>query len=335
MPRIAVIGCGDVSTVHFDAIAAIDGAELAAVCDNDPARRQAAAAAHGVPGYSDHVTMLNEVSVDVVHISTPHNQHAQPAIDALARGVNVIVEKPLADTLAEGQRLADAAAVSTARIGICFQNRYNATAQAMHELLASGQLGAVVGASGTVMWHRPPSYYENRPWRGTWAGGGGGLLMNQAIHTLDLLQWLMGEVRSVEGHVATRALGATIGVEDTAELVLEHANGARSVFFATLANPYNAPVSVDIVTERATLSLCGDLTVSHADGRVDVIPERRASSGGRDYWGISHRLLIADFYTQLGQTGPFWIDPAEAQKTLRIIKEVYGQSFPDTAELVA
>lgn len=328
MPRVAIIGCGDVATVHFEAISAIDGAELVAVCDTDPERLAGAGAAHGVPAYAEVVRMLEEVRPDVVHVCTPHNRHADPAIAALARGINVISEKPLANTLAEGERLAAAAATSAARIGICFQNRYNLAVQDMSRRLASGEFGAVLGGSGTVMWHRDASYYQNRPWRGTWAGGGGGLLMNQAIHTLDLLQWMMGEVTSVSGHAATHALGETIEVEDTAEIVLTHGSGVRSVFYATLANSVNAPITVDIEAEKATLHLRGDLTITHDDGRVEVVEERRAASGGRDYWGVSHQRYIADFYSQLGQGGPFWIDPAEALKTLRIIKDVYAQSYP-------
>ncbi|MGO2539752.1 MAG: Gfo/Idh/MocA family protein [Specibacter sp.] len=328
MPRIAIIGCGDVATVHFEAVSAIEGTELVAVCDTDPGRLVAASEARGVPGYSDLVRMLEEARPDVVHVCTPHNQHADPAIAALERGINVISEKPLASTMADGERLAAAATSSSARIGICFQNRYNQAVQAMAQRLAAGEFGAVLGGSGTVLWSRTAEYYENRPWRGSWAGGGGGLMMNQAIHTLDLLQWMMGEVTAVKGHAATHALGGTIDVEDTAELVLTHANGARSVFYATLANSVNAPVTVDIVAEKATLHLRGDLTIAHSDGSVEVVEERRAASGGRDYWGVSHQLYIADFYAQLGQEGPFWINPDEALKTLRIIKEVYAQSYP-------
>ena len=106
------------------------------------------------------------------------------------------------------------------------------------------------------MWHRDADYYRNRPWRGTWADGGGGLMMNQAIHTVDLLQWLVGDVAKVEGHASTRSLGGVIEVEDTAEFVAEHVNGARSVFYATLANASNAPVTLDVVTEKAR-SACG------------------------------------------------------------------------------
>ncbi len=334
MTTAAIIGCGDISTVHFLAISMLDDVRLVAVCDTDPGRLEAAVAAHDVPGYTAYLEMIQEVRPDVVHICTPHHLHASVAADCLERGVNVIVEKPLAHTLEEGRRLAEVAARSAAKIAVCFQNRYNATSQAIRKLLDGGTLGQVIGASATVMWHRDGDYYRSRPWRGTWAGGGGGLMMNQAIHTVDLLQWLVGDVAKVEGRASTRSLGGVIEVEDTAEFVAEHVNGARSVFYATLANAFNAPVTLDIITEKATLSLRGDLTVTHADGRVDIIQERIAETGGRSYWGVSHQLLIADFYARLGDPGPFWIDPAEAGKSLGIIKEIYAQSYPDMLERV-
>jgi predicted dehydrogenase len=331
----AVIGCGDVSSVHFEAIAKLDGATLVGVCDPDPRRLASAMAAYGVPGYADHQSLLEAVRPDVVHICTPHDRHASVAADCLERGVHVIVEKPLAHTLAEGRRLVEAAAAGNAKIAVCFQNRYNATSQAMHSLLSSGDLGPVVGASATVLWQRTAEYYRDRPWRGSWAGGGGGLMMNQAIHTVDLLQWLVGDVAAVSGNASTRFLGGTIEVEDTAEFVAEHANGARSAFYATLAHATNAPVTLDVVTEKAVLSLRGDLTVAYGDGRVEVVPERRSESGGRSYWGVSHELLISDFYARLDDADPFWISPAEAEKSLRIVKDVYRQSYPESAATVS
>jgi predicted dehydrogenase len=329
--RVAVIGCGDVSVVHLAAIATLPDAELVGVADPDPARLTAASVAHDVPGFASHGELFDAVKPDVVHICTPHHLHASIAVDALERGINVIVEKPLAHTRAEGERVVAAAERGNAKIGVCFQNRYNLPVQAAHDLLVSGELGAVLGASATVMWHRNAAYYESRPWRGRWATGGGGLLMNQAIHTLDLLQWLVGPVTRVRGNASTRALDDVIEVEDTAELTLTHENGARSVFYATLANAVNAPITIDIIAERGTINLSGDLTVTHADGRVDVVKEREIASGERAYWGLSHQLLIRDFYDRLDDDEPFWIDPLEAQKTLEIIQDVYDRSYPDRA----
>ncbi len=334
MTTAAIIGCGDISVVHAEALATLPDVELVAVCDPDPGRRSAAGEAYGVPGYADHHTLLHRLRPDVVHLTTPHHTHAALAVDALRAGVHVVLEKPVASTLAEADRLVTEADRSSAKIAVCFQNRYNTAVAAMHGLLVTGELGRVLGAAATVLWHRTPEYYRRRPWRSTWAGSGGGLLMNQAIHTVDLLPWLLGEVTSVNGHAATRALAAAIEVEDTAEVVLEHRSGARSLLYATLGHAVDAPVSVDVVTEKATLSLRGDLTVSHADGRVETVAERRGSSGGRAYWGLSHQLLIADFYARLGDAEPFWIGPREAGVSLKIVKEVYRQTYPDAGHLV-
>ncbi len=326
MPDVAVVGLGDVSVVHLEAIAALPDARLVGVCDTDPVVREAVAGRLGVPGFADHRELIETVRPEVLHVSTPHDQHVPVVLDALAAGLAVLSEKPLAHTVAEGQRVVEAAATGGGRIGVCFQNRYNAAVQAARALLVSGELGPVLGASATVLWHRTPAYYEAKPWRGQRVRSGGGVLINQAIHTLDLLSWLLGDVVAVDGSAARRFLPAPIDVEDTADAVLTHASGARSVFFATLANAVDAPVAVEIVTERATLTLCGDLTVRHADGRVDVVRERVARSGGRGYWGVSHELLIADFYARLSDAEPFWITPTEAMKSLRIIEQIYAAS---------
>jgi predicted dehydrogenase len=156
--------------------------------------------------------------------------------------------------------------------------------------------------------------------------------MNQAIHTLDLLQWLVGPARVVDGRASTRALKGIIEVEDTADILLEHAahDGAavRSVFFATNANAVNAPVTLDIQTERAELCLRGALTVRHADGGVEVVEEAGVLPGERSYWGASHQLLIADFYRAVAAGERFWIGAQEATDSLRLIKDVYARSYP-------
>jgi UDP-N-acetyl-2-amino-2-deoxyglucuronate dehydrogenase len=333
--RAAVIGCGDISIVHLEAIARREGSVLVGVADTDRDRRAETAAQWGVPGFASVEELIAAVRPDVVHVCTPHDQHEPVAVAALAAGVHVLTEKPLADSPAAGAAIAAAAAVSGAKLGVCFQNRYNAPVQAAFELLASGELGAVRGAAATVLWHRLPEYYLDRPWRGTWAGGGGGLLMNQAIHTLDLLQWLLGPVDEAAGSAATRALADVIEVEDTAELHLRHASGATSVLYATLVHAVNSPVSIEIVTERATLTLRGDLTVDHADGRVETVRERAAAGGGRTYWGVSHELLIDDFHASLAAPEPFWIGADAGLATLSTISAVYDSSFPERARSTA
>jgi len=326
--RVAVIGCGDISALHLAAISEWPDASLVAVCDTDEGRLATAMAATGVAGFADHVTLFDEARPDVVHITTPHAAHADIAVAALDRGIHVVLEKPLAHDRDGGDRLVEAAARSCAPIAVCFQNRYNAAAQRAQEIHDAGELGAVRGGAATVMWWRPAAYCLDRPWRGTWAGGGAGLRMNQAIHTLDRVQWLVGEVESVAGSAGTRVLGDVIEVEDTADLVLTHRNGARSVFYATLANTTNAPITLDINAEHGSLSIRGDLTVTRADGSVEVVRETGAPTGERSYWGASHARLIHDFYRRLDASGSFWIDAAEARKTLAIIQDLYDQTYP-------
>src|SRR5918994_2206517 len=151
MTTAAVIGCGDVSVVHFEAIQELADADLVAVCDADPDTAARTAERYHVPGFAGHAELLAAARPDVVHIATPHDQHVQPAIDCLSAGVNVVTEKPVAHVPSEAERLIAAAEQPGApKIAVCYQNRYNATSQAIVDLLGSGDLGAVIGGSATV-----------------------------------------------------------------------------------------------------------------------------------------------------------------------------------------
>jgi predicted dehydrogenase len=327
MTTAAVIGCGDVSVVHLQAIENLDGIDLVGVCDTDAGRSAASAQRYGVPGFTGHRELLDAVQPDVVHVCTPHYQHTQVAIDCIDAGAAVLVEKPVAHTVAEADRLiATARRHPDVKVGICLQNRYNATTRATRALLDSGELGVVCGGSATVLWHRDPAYYRARPWRGRLRDSGGGVLINQAIHTMDLMEWLLGDVVRARGHAGRYALDGVVDVEDTAHVLLDHAGGARSVVFATVANVADSPVTIEIVAERAVLLIRGDLTVSYADGRTETVAERRATTGGRSYWGVSHELLIADFYRTLPDPEPFWIGPEEGARSLRLVHQIYQQN---------
>ena len=300
----------------------------------DPEALARATAATGVPGFASTQELIDAVGPDAVHVTTPHHQHVGPSLTALEAGVHVLQEKPLAHTLERRARAwsrrSPPPRADGPKIGICFQNRYNLASQRLHEMLGSGELGAVRGAWASVVWTRSADYYRAKPWRGTWEGSGGGLLINQAIHTLDLVQWLLGGVERTDGHVATRKYGEVIEVEDTAELLLHHAGGVTTSFFATLTAPQHRPVELELDCERAYVSLRGGteggLTIRWADGRVDTLGERSVTSGGRSYWGVSHELLIRDFYERLEEPEPFWIGPGEAMASLEILKEAYRLS---------
>jgi predicted dehydrogenase len=327
--RVAVVGCGDISAVHLDAVLEADGVEPVGVCDVDPGRRAEAAARARCPGFADLSTLLDNATPDAVHLCTPHHRHADLAAECLARDVSVLLEKPLAHTVADGEMLVRAAENSRAVLGVCFQNRYNDTARVLRELLGGGELGPVLGARASVTWFRDAAYYQRRDWRGRWATAGGGILMNQAIHTLDLLQWLLGPVADVQGTVATLALPEVIEVEDTAALRMQHRTTAggtvSSILYATNGHVENAPVVIEILTEKARAQLSTDLTVTHTDGRVDTYAPTTRATGEKAYWGASHGLLIEDFYRHVRTGKHFWIDAPAAFESLRVIQQVYAR----------
>ncbi len=324
--RVGLVGCGDIAPMHLDAITANPDAQLVAVADVDPDAAAITADRYGGQRYRHLDAMLDDAALDVVHICTPHHLHAPMAIAAARRGVHVLVEKPVATDPADADAVTAAAAASGATVGVCFQNRYNTTSQRIRELLDSGELGAVLGGRASVTWFRDAAYYARRPWRGTWSQAGGGVLINQAIHTLDLLQWYLGEAVDVRGCATQLVLAGEIEVEDTAVVHLTHSGGATSLFYATNGYSDNAPIALELRTEKAVLRLEGDLTIAWADGRTEMVRETAIGSGAHSYWGAAHRLLIDDFYRHVSDGRGFWIDPAEARKTLVVLDQVYAQS---------
>ena len=324
----ALVGCGDISAIHIDALTRLN-IPIVGVCDTVTERAEQVASALGVPAFTAHTELLENTTPDVVHVCTPHAEHLPVALDVLDGGHHLLVEKPLAATLAQAEELvaaAEAAAGRGVRTGVVLQNRYNPPNRRLYELVSTGALGEVHGAKADVNWHRTADYYRDRPWRGTWAGAGGGVMMNQAIHTLDLLLWLLGPAEKVRGHAATYALSEAIEVEDTAEFVISHTGGARSTLFATTTYPLNAPVTVTVHATDATAVLSGDLTVTWHDGRTETVEAAVPGSVGRSYWGDSHRLLIDDFYARTNDIDPFWIDAAAGMDTVKTIAAVYDAS---------
>ncbi|MGO4957846.1 Gfo/Idh/MocA family protein [Luteococcus sp. Sow4_B9] len=332
----AIVGCGDVSLVHFEAIRAL-GIELVGVADVDPAGlARARQLAPDVLGFESHKELLAAVRPDVVHVTTPHDQHTQITLDLLAAGVNVIQEKPLANTLTAAHCIVEASQHTSARLGICLQNRYNNSAQALKQVLEDGELGDVLGAYASVVWTRTPDYYQAKPWRGRWQNAGGGLLINQALHTLDLLQWFLGEPTAVSGRAATLKYGDVIEVEDSATAMFTHPStvvegGITSTFVGSLTNTVHRPVEIEIYGTKGTATIADGLHLRFDDGRAKDLAERVVPSGGRSYWGMSHQALIEDFHGRLGDDEPFWIGAEQAMPSLRMLKEIYAQTWPDTS----
>lgn len=331
MTRTALVGCGDVAAVHVEAIKELGralGIKLVAVADTNVDALQAMSARTGANAYPDLSTMLEEEDIDVLHITTPHDYHVDLAIQALEAGVHVVLEKPLANEIESARRLLDYLTEhpDAPKIGVCFQNRYNQSSLELRRILDSGALGTVNGVYASVVWTRTPGYYTSKPWRGQQVRAGGGLLMNQAIHTLDLLQWLLGPVTASTGMVSTDKYADVVDVEDTAHAYLRHNTGVHTSFYGTLTNARHRHVEIEIDAAKALVELRDGLTVTWHDGSVDRYAERTQESEGRSYWGVSHELLIRDFYERLADPDPFWISPAEAMASLEIAKAIYDSS---------
>lgn len=326
MTTAAVVGLGDISSLHLEAICTAPAIELVGVCDVDPARVAAVSERWGVPGFGSVEELLASVRPDVVHVTTPHFQHVPVACAALAAGVHVLTEKPVAHTVAEAERLRAAASTSSSRVGVVLQNRYNPTSIALRTALDAGAIGRPVGARAAVWWHRDAAYYAASPWRGRWTEAGGGVLINQAIHTLDLLLWFLGDAVNVRGRAATLTLGNHIEVEDTATIVLDHASGVRSTFFATNTHSTNDDVELRIDGQTGSLQLvAGRAELVTPDG-VQVLATDAQADGARSYWGRSHAALISDFHASLSGPDPFWLGLDTGIAPLRVLREAYRQS---------
>ncbi len=321
--QTAVIGCGAIHQNHLDAIASCPQADLYAVCDIDAAQGEKTAASANCKLFTSFDEVLADPAIDVVHLCTPHYLHAPMAIAAMKAGKDVLTEKPMAMGIYETMDMVRAARETGRTLGVCFQNRYNYTSQHVKSLLNSGSLGKVHGAKAMVTWGRDAKYYGQAPWRGTWQYEGGGVLINQAIHTLDLLQWFLGLPVSVAAQMSCYQLQDCIEVEDTAHGIFTFADGTRAIFYATNNYCTSSPIELEIVCEKAVLTLKDTLTIQYGDGRVEHSTETTLGQGEKAYWGLGHKKLIADYYACLAEGKPFWIDGPEASKAVRMIESIY------------
>lgn len=323
---VGVIGCGAISVNHFKALRQVTDAALIAVCDNDEARLDKAVREQGAQGYADYHDLLADERVEVVHICTPHYLHHRMAIDALHAGKHVLCEKPMAIRLADAQAMAEAARESGRQLGICFQNRYNASSRRIRELLDSGALGAVVGGCAIVTWDRGEDYYARDAWRGKWETEGGAVLINQAIHTLDLLRDFAGDIADVRCSMSAKRLSDVIEAEDTCDMLLTTKGGARLLFYASNCGVGNTPVQINLKCEKGSVLLLGNrVTVTWKDGREESEDFSAGFTWGKDYWGSGHGYLIEDFYRCLKAGEPFPIGPEEALKTTGLLEMAYTQ----------
>ena len=296
--RVAVIGCGLIAQVHTAALRSMEQISLCAFVDT--VRERAEALAQGSPVYEDYREMLRQEKPDAVHICTPHHLHVPMAIDCLQAGCHVFLEKPAAINQHQLHQLADAYRLSDRLLGLCLQNRYNENVRYVLEQVRSRAMGKPLGGMALVAWQRDEEYYTHSDWRGRLDTEGGGLLINQAVHTLDLLQHLIaeGEVQQVQAHMANRHLPGIIEVEDTMEAQLSFQGGQRGLFFASNGYLRNAPVLIELVCEQGCYRLEDTFVYETREGKPTEVKDfpSKALGLGKDYWGSGHALCIRDFY---------------------------------------
>ncbi|HZJ57001.1 MAG TPA: Gfo/Idh/MocA family oxidoreductase [Clostridia bacterium] len=325
---VAIIGCGAIHRVHADAIMNNGMGKILWFVDLKEDRAKASAKEYGGGWCTDYREALKDPGVNIVHICTPHYLHSQMAIDAVNAGKHVLVEKPAAINLEQAKAMAKAARDNNKYITINFQNRFNPTSIKAKEIIRSGEMGGVRGVKGLVTWFRDADYYMESGWRGSFQTEGGGVLINQSIHTLDLMRWLVGEVESIQGNVSTRTLKDVIEVEDTAEATLYFKNGARGIFYATNCYTDNSAVEVEIHMDKGMLRIYDNELIRVEDGKSEkLIDENSETSPYKSYWGKSHDTLIRHFYKNImNGAGKAIIPVEEGMWTLQILDGIYKSS---------
>lgn len=252
--RCAVLGANTVGKTHVQVIPQLANAKLVAVCDQSPDKARAAlekANQANVPVYENANEMLDREQLDVLHVATPSGNHEEHCMLAIERGINVICEKPLEIRLDRIDRLIEAADTKRVRLATIYQNRWNDANRAIKDAAEQGRFGKLAWAGCFTPWYRPDKYYEDGGWRGTWELDGGGAVMNQSVHNIDLLQWIAGRVKTVSAYASSR-IHPKIETEDTCTCAVEFASGAYGTIVGTTAMFPGMPARLEIGGENGT-----------------------------------------------------------------------------------
>ena len=325
--RIAVVGCGRISSNHFGAIERhSDRIDLTAVCDDDPQALQQATGKTGARGFADYSELLAAGVADVVALCSPSGLHPAQAIQAARAGCHVMTEKPMATRWADGLEMVRECDRAGVRLFVVKQNRRNATLQLVKRAVDGGRFGRIFMVTINVFWARPQSYYDSAAWRGTWEFDGGAL-MNQASHYVDLVDWLIGPVESVQAYIAT--LARNIQVEDTATVGVRWRSGALgSVNVTMLAFLRNLEGSITIIGERGTVKV-GGVAVNQieqwefSDEHPDDQRVREASYETTSVYGFGHPLYYDNVIRTLrGECEPE-TDGREGLRSLEVLIASY------------
>ncbi len=320
-----LVGCGRISKNHLESIKALPGAKLAAVCDTDHEALDRCTDRFGCLGYQSFQDMLANSDINIVNICTPSGLHAQMAIDAIEAGKHVLVEKPMAMSLAEADAMIKAAECAGVKLGVVHQNRYNKAIIKLRHALETGKFGRLTHGSAVVRWCRDENYYRQAPWRGTWAQDGG-CLMNQSIHNIDLLQWMMGPVKSVFAYTATNV--HAIEAEDVAVAILKFENDAMATIEAsTTVYPKNLEETLNIFGTAGTVGV-GGISVNKLEAWRFVGEDEAAVLAEQlkeppNVYGFGHADIIEDFIDAVNSNREPAVSGREGRRALEIILAIY------------
>ena len=325
--RFALVGCGRIAQSHFAALKQhADRAELVSVCDIEPNVLDAATKQTGAKPFSSLNTMLADTTADIVILTTPSGLHHEQTIEVAASGRHVMTEKPMATRWHDGLSMVKACDEAGVRLFVVKQNRRNATLQLLKKAIEQGRFGRIYMVNLNVFWTRPQAYYDSAAWRGTWEFDGGAF-MNQASHYVDLLDWLIGPIKSLQAYTAT--LARNIEVEDTGVLSVEWRSGALGSMNVTmLTYPKNLEGSITILGEKGTVRVAGVAVneIQHwefAEPHVDDEKVKQANYETTSVYGFGHPLYFDNVIkVLLGEALPE-TDGREGLKSLETLIATY------------
>ncbi len=328
--RFALVGCGRVSANHINALKlSADNAELVAVCDINIDNLNKAVNETGAKPYSNLTKMLEEGGFDVVILATPSGLHPTQTIQCASYNYNVVTEKPMATKLLDGINMVKACDNACVQLFVVKQNRLNPTINLLKNTISFGKFGRIFNVSCNVFWTRPQEYYDLAKWRGTWEFDGGAF-MNQASHYVDLLEWLIGPVESVQSYTATQL--RDIEVEDSGVLALRWRNGALGTMnVSMLTYPKNLEGSITIIGENGTVRVGGvalnEIQIwQFADEDLDIIKAKESNYKIVSEYGLGHTLYYKNVIRALrGEEHPS-TDGREGLKSLELLIAIYKSS---------
>ena len=331
MLGVALLGCGRIAKRHADLLSnkEIDGAKLVAVCDVQEERAKAFSEKYKIPYFTDLKAMMKECGeqIQLVSILTPSGMHAQHTLEVAPYQKHIIVEKPMALTLEDADKMIQICKENGIRLFVVKQNRYNLPVQKLREALEDGRFGKLVMGSVRVRWCRDDSYYKQDSWRGTWAYDGG-VFTNQASHHIDLLEWMLGDVESVFAK-STTALSA-IEAEDTGIAVLRFKNGALGVVEATTATrPKDLEGSISLLGELGSVEIGGFAVnqMRHWNFVKPLLSDKEVlenySVNPPNVYGFGHREYYCNVIESLKNGTKALVEGEEGRKSLELITAMY------------